>query len=803
MVGSLFWIAGLLLASATPGVPPSDSTSCATAGERPAVSCAPVDTTSSTPVDTTSSAPVGTTSSAPVDTTSSTPVGTTSSTPVGTPAPVPVGTASSAPVGTPAPVPVEVPVLVRAQLDTTIVTGRRPKPAARLHRESSFASRIELPADRAAGETIADVIERTVGVMVQRYGGPGAMATVSIRGADPGDVEVYLDRVPLRTAARGMVDLSSLDMASLAALEIYRSAPPDGMGGEFAGSALRLITRQGGPASLAWRSDGGSLDTWRHEAVLGGSYRQGRFLLTGSRFSTRGNFTYHDDNGTPANPDDDRWKEWANGDVLRESLLARWTQAAGRLGTVDFASQFWRADQGLPGSDRQPTARSRLRSRGGLHRIETETHRRLLPVRLTLQAFLHQEELHYRDPERELAVPGASATRADQDLDRWGYGLHLHKTLRGAHHRPWGYHALELTANRRHERLRNAPLPGRSEEDTRERASTAFSAGDRIEWAAGRFHADIFYRWNHTCDNYTGANPYQPFASQPERTTRVHGAHLGLRASAGGGHTFRANYADQARFPTFVELFGYAGTIRSNPQLRPETGWRADTGWQWDWPVRPWGMRLRTEAAGYVSRREEMIVLIRISERETKPVNLDRASLRGLELSWQCATLPGLRGKAPLASIERAIGELFGAAAARSPVAQRTGEERSATLFGHLHWQQTRDEGAARLYQGKALTYHPPWQLLLGLTWPQGHWDVRYIAQFRDEAYWSRSNLPEYRTGATWLHELQLAWRPAPQGGLSIRIENLFGTRSQDVRGYPLPGRTWFAGIEIDPLRTQ
>ncbi len=656
-------------------------------------------------------------------------------------------------------------VEARARVDTTIVTGRRPKGSDRLERESSFATRIDLDSHRGPGTDLGEILRRSVGVMIQRYGGPGALSTVSIRGADPGEVEVFLDHVPLRTAARGMVDLSALDLGSLAALEVYRSAPPDGLGGESAGSAIRLVTREGGPTRLSWRTDGGAYDTWRHEAALSGSWRDARYLLTLSRFATEGDFGYRDDNGTPENPDDDRDLLWSNGDLVRENLMARWTQKLDGVGSIDYAAQIWHTDQGLPGSDRQPTEHSRLRSRGSLHRLELETTRRLLPVHITVRGFYQEDDLHYRDPERELAVPGASATEADQALERWGYTALARKPFFFRDRSMLGFHSAEVMAQRRHERLRNLPPPDRTEEDERERLSTVVSVGDRVEWAGGRLHADLFYRWNHVADNYTGSNPYQPFTAGPTHRTRTHGAHAGLRASLGRGHTLKANYADQARFPTFVELFGYAGTIQRNPELRPETGWRADLGWQWDWPMRLLRANIETEAAVYTSRREQMIVLIRISERETKPVNLDRASLYGAEFSWRCTAR-----------------------------AARAADGRPA-FFGHVHWQHTRDEGRAVLYHGKELTYHPPWQIQLGIEWPHGAWRLAYLAHYRDQAYWSRSNLPDYRTDALWLHEAQLGWRPVSQGELSLRIENLYDARGEDIQGYPLPGRTWYAGI--------
>ena len=58
-------------------------------------------------------------------------------------------------------------------------------------------------ASRFAGEakTIAELVTTAPGVAVNQYGGLGQLATVSIRGSTADQVQVFLDGVPLNTAA--------------------------------------------------------------------------------------------------------------------------------------------------------------------------------------------------------------------------------------------------------------------------------------------------------------------------------------------------------------------------------------------------------------------------------------------------------------------------------------------------------------------------------------------------------------------------------------------------------------------------
>ena len=44
-----------------------------------------------------------------------------------------------------------------------------------------------------------------------------------------------------------------------------------------------------------------------------------------------------------------------------------------------------------------------------------------------------------------------------------------------------------------------------------------------------------------------------------------------------------------------------------------------------------------------------------------------------------------------------------------------------------------------------------------------------------------------------------LRWRVRTRRvALSLRIDNLLDQRHEDIRGYPLPGRSWFGGIGVN-----
>lgn len=658
-------------------------------------------------------------------------------------------------------------------LDSTVVRAPRPTRLDRLARGTGFATLIDIPDARGPAEDAADLLERTVGANIRRYGGPGATATLSIRGIDPGHVEVFIDRVPMRTASRGQADLSALDLAHFEAIEVYRSHPPADLGGEACGAAIRLVPRSNGGTRAGLRLSAGSYGTRIVEASASLARRGTRGLLSASRFQTEGDFRYHDDNATEHEPADDRWRTWTNGDVRRDEVLASLTQALLGPLSLDLSGQFYDHDQGVPGTRHQPTRGTRLATEGFLHRGAL-TARSGGAGHLLAEVYGHAggEARRYRDPERELAVTG-TATRVDQEQDRAGVGARARWTWAGPG--PVGVHAPEILWEQRSESLRNLPAPGASAEDRRRRDGSLLSLGETWEPRGGRVSLEGFYRWERVRSNFEGANPWRPFTALPWRTASHEGPRLGLRCDAGRGWTFKAGRSRHARFPTFVELFGYAGTIQGNARLAPERGRRWDAGFLWEAAGRPLGMQARIETSYYESRLEQMIVLITISDRETKPANLDRARIRGAELALALDHLPWLRDL-----------RLAGA---------HTGD---ASLAAHVTWQEARDEGRSPIYRGKELTYHPPWQAGLQLDLTQGRLELRHDARYQDGAYWSRSNLPAFRSPDYWNHDLTLRWSVGTWGAtLSLRVENLFDRHHEDIRGYPLPGRSWFGGLDL------
>jgi len=658
--------------------------------------------------------------------------------------------------------------------ETTLVVAPPLSQLERLQLGSGFASHIDVATSRGPLENTGDLLSRVTGVMIRHYGGPGSTSTLSIRGLNPGHVEVFLDEVPLRSASFGYVNLSSIDLNQIESIDIYRSTAPTNLGGESAGAAVCLKTHSDIDNYATLRINGGSYNTRTMSATANGTVRDISGFLSISRFSTDGNFVHSSNNGTEHNYADDFTAKWPNGRLLRESLLGKLSR--GLPGSIKLvaSTQFWRTSQGLTGTRNRLTYTAHQYGSGSLHRLDLSSR---MPGRYSLEgklyAFAGQDRRHYRDPDRELAVTGTKSW-LDQAQDRYGGGVEASWGVFSF--ASLGLHSFDLLAEIRRETLDNITSPGRSNEDRRQRSGQTISVGDRWKLLQGDLHFDLFYRWDEVIDNYHGLNPWLSFTSQPDHKTRFHGPRLGCSYHLGPDVIVKTNWSRAARFPTFSELFGYEGALQGNPELEPELGRHWDIGLLWRPAPAPLGSGFSTELVYYRRKSDQTITYITISDRETKPINLEKASLHGLELTTTISHLPLLR------DISLA-----------SPV--------DAELSVILQWQSTRDEGTSPFYHGKELTYRPRLRTGFFFRLTQGLWGLRYDSFYQGKAYWGQSNLSVYQSKDYWTHDLQIHRRIAALGSISLRVENLLDQQFEDIRGYPLPGRSWYGGIELRSRR--
>lgn len=173
-------------------------------------------------------------------------------------------------------------------LDPLVVTAtRHARPSDHIAGNISVIDAAEIQAMPA--HNIAEILNFTTGLNIQRNGGLGTSALPSIQGSHHRHVRVLLDGIEVNTLAEGLGSLTQLGAENIDRIEIVKG-PASSTWGSSLGGVIQILTRSPdgkGPYMEA----GSSLGRWntqRHVLTLNKSVGPFNGLLSSSRTTTDG-----------------------------------------------------------------------------------------------------------------------------------------------------------------------------------------------------------------------------------------------------------------------------------------------------------------------------------------------------------------------------------------------------------------------------------------------------------------------------------------------------------------------------------
>src|SRR5450755_3685656 len=104
----------------------------------------------------------------------------------------------------------------------------------------------EVRTDDYAGEarSTAELLAAAPGATIRRLGDLGQLATVSLRGSSADQVLIFLDGIPITSAASGTVDLSTIPPGLIERIDILRGNAGARYGAGALGGVVNLVTRR-------------------------------------------------------------------------------------------------------------------------------------------------------------------------------------------------------------------------------------------------------------------------------------------------------------------------------------------------------------------------------------------------------------------------------------------------------------------------------------------------------------------------------------------------------------------------------
>lgn len=670
----------------------------------------------------------------------------------------------------------------------------------------------------------AEVLEQAPGVQLQRLGMTGRFSSVSIRGASAGQVQVFLDGLPLFHPAEGVVNLEDLPLDAIDRVEVYRGASPLAFAADAMGGVVNLISHQTRkPLEARARIGVGSFGDRRFSAGVGGAQAGWQYQAVGGVFSSVGNFPYYSDNGTDYLPLDDTIQPLTNNDAHRASALLRLSRALTPAYELKVQGAFQQASMGVLGLGQgvQTTSARYAHHQGSFFvgLLGAGMDNRPVRLELTLDGFWKEARLD--DPLAEVSLTPTSSLNGLQSLGFTGHGTWV--LMRPSLPRAGVLEAVGVARleQSRDERVGNAYGRARAGLGVQYDQLVGFQSGPYLTLQPGML-VDVVQPVGSSAERgglQTLASPRlglslnltPAFHALESQALTSDGAEGGVEHHWQPSLQVRANGGYFHRLPTFNELYGNQGSVVGNPLLLPEQGLNADAGVQWSLAPgaepSPSGAvllasfipQLRLEVVGFAQATQDLILFVQNSQNTLKPQNIAASRSIGQEitasLTWQLGTVPQF--SPPLSHAQLHV----------------------QAAYTHL---LALDDSGIPSQQGKQLPGRPEHALSLmvsagagipgmrGLTVPDGQevanippLQVFYRLTGRSETALEPSHT--LLNPARVLHDLGISWRPVKdwKGAVfSLEVRNLEDTfytavdyvptpqALVDVQSYPLPGRT-------------
>ncbi len=230
-----------------------------------------------------------------------------------------------------------------------------PQSVSALQLPTDGIRRIDVAAQRAQASSIADLLDGLPGVRV--YGGsdsPGG-TRISVGGEPPSRVVVMLDGLPLSGGSDGAVDLSTIPVSAITAIEVHPGSQTVLAGDAAVGGAVNLITKpSSGSERARVSSSAGEWGMARHE-LTGLVLKGANQVFLGGDYGRRGSRYEF----APARSETSGIRRNASVDERR--LHARWDRT--RNGAFEIMAFGSRIERGAPGTLERPFATAFTRNK--------------------------------------------------------------------------------------------------------------------------------------------------------------------------------------------------------------------------------------------------------------------------------------------------------------------------------------------------------------------------------------------------------------------------------------------------------
>ena len=143
--------------------------------------------------------------------------------------------------------------------------------------------------ERSQAITVADILQKTPGVIITNNGGIGKGSSIYLRGTSTKDLLILVDGIRVGSATLGQVSVEELNLSQVERIEIVRGPRSSLYGSDAAGGVIQIFTRRGtGNLTPSFTISAGSDGTSLAELGVQGGDKNRWFNVTASGINTDG-----------------------------------------------------------------------------------------------------------------------------------------------------------------------------------------------------------------------------------------------------------------------------------------------------------------------------------------------------------------------------------------------------------------------------------------------------------------------------------------------------------------------------------
>ncbi len=605
--------------------------------------------------------------------------------------------------------------------------------------------------------TVEDVIASTPSASITSYGGLGSYSEVSLRGSYSNQVQVYIDGMLLNEAVGGSVNLGLIPLTNVDRVEVWRSGAPAKFGGDGVGGAINIVTRNSRTNASSVSLGYGSFDTVTGSGIFGFGPPESHVAVSVDGASSRNDFEYTSDNGTTQNPDDDYTTYRRNNQFRMLNGLVKYQRLIGDDLSFELSEHVLHSRKNLPSTQHILYSNSSLTTTKNLFQSRLDWMPDSMPwfeMSPALHSIVSRE--HYLDKEDQVG---------------WGEQDNIYETVTfkgmvpvAVRHSVFG--ELTLTPVAAHESYSpehrldtTVPVSSDREQYGVVGDFALHTPGSKVAMT-GNIRRDRYY------SEYEGQtslfNP-EPPDPQYHHLTNVQ---TGLKIEPHELVSFRWNYGDNWRVPSFYELFGDRGSAVASPGLKPEHVYRWDIGARFTIPRTHKCFSGRLDFVYFENTYRNLIQWYTTNYGFIESANVAGSYVKGTEII--------LNTRLPY----------------------------SFSLRGNWTIQKSNITASSKVYhQGKRLPNRPGQYGVCTLEYARRRASLFWTVDYKDSYFLDRSNQPHKKYPGRTLHDIGLSYR-MHNNKISWRfmIENLTDQRTFDIQGMPKPGRSYMVTISYSSL---